>query len=222
MRCIIVIVGILCSNSRVSVFSQEKGRRAMTEEIRKDQIPVDEAVGTDAPQNTQTRRQLLKVLAGTGVAAGMLALPNKWAKPVVEVGVLPVHAQGSQPDVPPYTFDRCSVIGILNDQEIVLGEIYPFSTLQMTAWILPAAAGVELRRTVTLNQVGHPQNGVLHTWEGPTIAGGVCVSDPFDLSSVAPAIIPDVDQVTVTWSFVDPAVGSGVCSRNVTIVEPPN
>lgn len=43
---------------------------------------------------TVSRRRLLKVLAAAGgaVAASTL-LPGKWARPVVEVGVLPAHAQ---------------------------------------------------------------------------------------------------------------------------------
>lgn len=46
-----------------------------------------------------TRRDLLKALiAGSGgiVAAGFV--PEKWLKPVVKSGVLPVHAQASAPD----------------------------------------------------------------------------------------------------------------------------
>jgi hypothetical protein len=48
------------------------------------------------PRETLGRRQLLKAIAATGgaVAAASL-LPGEWAKPVVEVGVLPAHAQVS-------------------------------------------------------------------------------------------------------------------------------
>jgi hypothetical protein len=43
-----------------------------------------------------TRRDLLKVLAaaGGGITAAAF-LPEKWVKPVVNSGVLPVHAQAS-------------------------------------------------------------------------------------------------------------------------------
>jgi hypothetical protein len=49
-----------------------------------------------SPKETLGRRQLLKAIAATGgaVAASSL-LPGEWAKPVVEVGVLPAHAQVS-------------------------------------------------------------------------------------------------------------------------------
>ncbi len=50
-----------------------------------------------SPKETLGRRQLLKAIAATGgaVAASSL-LPGEWAKPVVEVGVLPAHAQVSE------------------------------------------------------------------------------------------------------------------------------
>ena len=44
------------------------------------------------------RRQLLKTLiAAGGMTVASTLLPNKWVKPLVEVGVLPAHAQASVP-----------------------------------------------------------------------------------------------------------------------------
>ena len=50
----------------------------------------------ETPEKTLGRRELLKALAAAGgaVTASSL-LPGEWAKPVVEVGVLPAHAQVS-------------------------------------------------------------------------------------------------------------------------------
>jgi hypothetical protein len=50
------------------------------------------------PKSAQqvNRRELLKALTASG--GGLLAaafLPGKWARPVVEAGLLPAHAQGS-------------------------------------------------------------------------------------------------------------------------------
>jgi hypothetical protein len=46
------------------------------------------------PKETLSRRQLLKALAATGGAVSASSLlPGKWVKPVVEVGLLPAHAQ---------------------------------------------------------------------------------------------------------------------------------
>ncbi len=47
------------------------------------------------PQNIN-RREMLKVLAASSGALGAAAfLPGKWAKPLVEAGVLPAHAQAT-------------------------------------------------------------------------------------------------------------------------------
>jgi len=49
-----------------------------------------------------SRRRLLKTILATGgaVAASTL-LPSKWAEPVVEVGLLPAHAQVTEPTEEP-------------------------------------------------------------------------------------------------------------------------
>jgi hypothetical protein len=50
------------------------------------------------------RRQLLKTLiTAGGVAAASTLLPGRWVKPLVEVGVLPAHAQASAPTPMCYT-----------------------------------------------------------------------------------------------------------------------
>lgn len=44
------------------------------------------------------RRQLLRALAvSSGVVAGSALVPGKWSKPLVEVGLLPAHAQFTPP-----------------------------------------------------------------------------------------------------------------------------
>jgi hypothetical protein len=59
--------------------------------------PTNDAASQEqAPEETLGRRQLLKALAATGGAAAAASLlPGKWAKPVIEAGVLPAHAQVS-------------------------------------------------------------------------------------------------------------------------------
>lgn len=43
-----------------------------------------------------TRKDFLKLLAAAGGAAALAGfMPGKWVKPIVKVGVLPVHAQSS-------------------------------------------------------------------------------------------------------------------------------
>ena len=52
---------------------------------------------TTSEETNLSRRELLKALAAAGGALGAAAfLPGKWTKPLVEAGVLPAHAQGTQ------------------------------------------------------------------------------------------------------------------------------
>ncbi len=45
--------------------------------------------------NTLSRRAALKALLATGSVAGLTMLPEHWQSPLVEVGMLPAHAQTS-------------------------------------------------------------------------------------------------------------------------------
>jgi len=45
-----------------------------------------------------SRRKLLKVMVGAAGAAAVTTLPARWLKPIVDVGVLPAHAQLSGND----------------------------------------------------------------------------------------------------------------------------
>lgn len=64
---------------------------------------------TDQEQSTQSqrstvhgRRELLKALGATGAAVtAATSIPGAWAKPVIEIGYLPVHAQSSPGETPP-------------------------------------------------------------------------------------------------------------------------
>ncbi len=48
----------------------------------------------ESQSNGLTRRDALKALAVATGAAVLSFVPNKWSTPVVDVGMLPVHAQG--------------------------------------------------------------------------------------------------------------------------------
>lgn len=47
------------------------------------------------PTHRLTRRQVLKRIAAASGAVAFSNLPQQWQPPLVEVGVLPAHAQGS-------------------------------------------------------------------------------------------------------------------------------
>ncbi len=65
---------------------------------------MDQSPQNDNPQQPQstmlTRRQALKALAAATGAVVLSNLPTNWKTPVVEVGVLPAHAQGASGPAP--------------------------------------------------------------------------------------------------------------------------
>lgn len=90
----------------------------------------------DLPQENIGRRQLLKALAATGGAVTAANLvPGEWVKPVIGVGMLPVHAQTSpQPPFAPVGSLNISATWSDNnagDIDLVVGEptgelVHPF------------------------------------------------------------------------------------------------
>jgi hypothetical protein len=75
-----------------------------------------EASGNDnKTAQTMGRRELLKIVAATGGAVALSSLPNRWEKPLVEVGVLPAHAQAS--DTGNNTGGPAPTYGVLCDSE---------------------------------------------------------------------------------------------------------
>jgi hypothetical protein len=53
-------------------------------------------IADNSSETSLGRRELLKALAaGSGVIAASTMIPGQWVKPVIEAGLLPVHAQAS-------------------------------------------------------------------------------------------------------------------------------
>jgi len=183
---------------------------------------IDGNVPEESQQHTISRRALLKALAAAGGAvAATTLLPGEWAKPVVKVGVLPVHAQGSDPSPTP-TETVAAPLAIITTCHAanVSGNpaIGPTDTIETYADILPATDGIALSRTITLNETGHPQNGVIRTDVDFTDASGRFQAAHCDLSTISPTISTGVDRITILWEFVNSAEGTGTCSRNIEIV----
>jgi hypothetical protein len=171
-----------------------------------------------------SRRQLLKALIATGgaVTASTL-LPGEWSKPIVEVGVLPAHAQvtplpGETPTPTATAEPIAAIIGCYAFNAAGGGNIRPTDTIRTYADISPALSGIELRRTITLNEGGHPQNGVVAIHTGPTDASGRCQLADFDLSTLSPTISPGIGRLTILWGFVDPADGTNTCENIIDII----
>lgn len=58
----------------------------------------------NAPESGERRKAIKKIAVGVGALAGYGALPERWTRPMVDLVVLPAHAQTSSPvsvvDVP--------------------------------------------------------------------------------------------------------------------------
>lgn len=165
------------------------------------------------------RRQLLKLLAaaGGGVAASTL-LPAEWSRPVVEVGVLPVHAQISDPQNLA-TIETCHASNVQGGSEIT-----PTDTIETWAEISgPVIDGIAMRRTVILHQEGHPQDEDPIVYTGYTDSTGRFEGPTFDLAAeYDPNIEPSTGneiRITVRWEFVYSYEGTGTCLREIVVAE---
>ncbi len=188
---------------------------------------VDDNISEEEKQQSTSRRNLLKAIAAAGGAiAATTLLPSQWTKPVVKVGVLPVHAQGSAGQLTPTptptataipqplaTIISCTALNA--NGNVTIG---PTDTITTSAQILPTTAGITLRRSISLNQSGHPDHGVIRTDVALTNASGIFHAPDYDLSSLSLPISPGVDRIIVLWDFPDPTEGTGTCSRNIEIV----
>jgi len=167
----------------------------------------------DMEKSEFSRRKALKLIASTVGAVTLASLPGRWSKPNLKVGVLPVHAQISQA---PYAFSGCSVTNVQG------GNVFAyFDTISTTATISPAAAGIQLRRTISLNEAGHPQNGVVDVTTAATDAAGSVTPAFFDLFTISPPISPGVNRISVLWEFVNPAEGVTTCQTDIDIADIP-
>jgi hypothetical protein len=136
------------------------------EEPTNDAMPQEEII-----EETLGRRQLLKALAATGGAAAAASLlPGKWAKPVVEAGVLPAHAQvspGPQPTEQPTEEPlRYSVLcdsqpggGDLNLTEGLIQQIQP---------LIAVTSGTGPVENITATMTATAVSGALPTFN-PTL-----------------------------------------------------
>ncbi len=67
--------------------------------------PISNKSGESLKKNSSqsTRRQTLKALTVGGAVAGVSNMPKRWAKPVVDLIILPAHAQTTQGQTSPAT-----------------------------------------------------------------------------------------------------------------------
>lgn len=161
------------------------------------------------------RRRVLKAALATGGAVATLLLPERWVKPVVQMGILPAHAQISPRPTPtpnptvaptqtptatptatatqpllPYRFLRC---------EIFDGG---WGIVESCATIDPPDAGIELSALLYVDGDERECFGDLVTDD----TGIACCNN--EVYSGA--------QVYCVWSFVNPEDGDTTC-RTETI-----
>jgi hypothetical protein len=163
------------------------------------------------------RRQLLKLLAATsGAAAASGSLPDRWLKPVVEVGVLPAHAQGS--------------LGVL---EVVLTWQDPSVAVDLNLRVQePDGTEVNSSNLVgpTLTHSGDdfPPGGSTGQETVRNKPGGISISGVYEVyidwitADLAPAVEPD-PQITLTISThtdhktISPDLSSGSAVLAATV-----
>jgi hypothetical protein len=180
----------------------------------------------DLHEQTAGRRRLLKALiASGGAVAASTLLPSKWSEPKVEVGMLPVHAQATTvptptaiPPTPTPIF--AAILGCYAFNAAGGGFIGPTDTIRAYADITHPVdpSGIELRRTITLNEPSHPLNGVIDTVTGLTDGSGRFQPSDFDLNTISPAVSQGTGRLTLLWEFVDPTDGRNNCENSIDIV----
>ncbi|MBI4761433.1 MAG: twin-arginine translocation signal domain-containing protein [Chloroflexota bacterium] len=142
-----------------------------------------------------SRREALKLLAAATGAAALSTLPPAWSKPDLQMGVLPVHAQTSA--------------GI---HTVTAGASDPAANycfpLISTATITPPTPGIVMRYNITTS-------GTPPTVTSPAALTGTVVTDGKGSVSLTinvdttPGAFDFGDIISVTWSFDNPADGSG-------------
>ena len=153
----------------------------------------------ETPEKTLGRRELLKVLAAAGgaVTANSL-LPGEWAKPVVEVGVLPAHAQTSEPGNPPGITP--GILGCTASGEGTgsADTVFQNDTILSTVDILPALDGVRMQRRITSDDPNH----LVIVDDSALTSGGGHIDSSFDLSTLTPPVA-FLAIIIVEYDFAD-------------------
>ncbi len=155
-----------------------------------------------------SRRQLLKALVATGGAiTASTVLSGKWSKPLVEVGLLPAHAQVSQPPV--ITFYQCSAFDIQTELAIVTPE----SIVETSTLISPIHTDVLLQRTLRLNATN---GAILDETTGYADAAGL-FSPPNIVILDFIASLQDEDTLYIIWEVADPDYESNSCINTLNV-----
>jgi hypothetical protein len=101
---------------------------------------VKREANADRIQSRERRRAVKKIVGGMGVIAGMHALPDQWARPLVDAVVLPAHGATS----PLHSLsDPCQLKLLAGDQSTAT------VTVQVTGFVIPPTGGLTVDITAT-------------------------------------------------------------------------
>jgi len=136
-----------------------------------------------------SRRDAMKLLAAAVGAATIANLPPEWSKPGLETGLLPAHAQTSS--------------NLLAGPDIDTGECS--SDVTSTVSISPVRSGISMHYEIV-------ESGPTVT--SPASLTGTALTNASGIASLDVSIDSIyLGTVTVTWSFENPADGSGSDSQ---------
>jgi len=175
-----------------------------------------------------SRRRLLKIVATTGGAtAASTLLPTKWTKPVVEVGLLPAHAQVTPPPTQTPTLEPTIIVTCHLANTIAgVTEIEPTDTVETYVTIRTPRAdieSIELRMELSLDRgTGSPETLVTETGT-PTITPAnnpnEATYQPADVDLTPFGANPG-DTLAAMFSFVNASDGNDTCVRTSEIATP--
>jgi hypothetical protein len=164
-----------------------------------------------------SRRKALKIITAAAGAATLANLPNKWVKPISNAGVLPAHAQTST--LPLYSFADAAITVVDIQPTSVPDEVFSNDILHSTATITPVAAGIQIRRTISILDATHPSYGSPDVSVGPTDGSGMYTGPDFDLFTWNEQQYIGSQEIRFLWEFVNPADGTDTWTETVYIIE---
>lgn len=143
-----------------------------------------------------TRRQALKALAAATGAVTASLLPVRWSKSGLTIGALPAYAHTS----------GLHTLSCGTNQTI---PVPASATVTSTVTISPVHAGIVMFYSIAFTNAAFVVTSTSPTGTAVTNGSGVASVLVSAFSST-----PNTNgNVTVTWSFNNPADGSGSCSQ---------
>jgi hypothetical protein len=153
-----------------------------------------------------SRREVLKALASVGgAAAASLLVPVKWVKPVVDVGILPAHAQSSVCS-PPYLFSQCSdnVAFWTTDASHAL-------ELDSMVYIRPSCEGVPLVLTFIIK---NSEGSIIYSFHPKVFLTSSRGYAEAQVLIPPSQIVGTPYLVSINWEFANARYGQGNCQYN--------